>query len=919
MDYPKEDLYGILGVAPDADRSEIIKAWRKKLAYYHPDKPSARENVKQKFAQKPGESGEQYEVRITRQMQHIMAVLNRAKDELTDDSKRSAYNLWREKNQKSAGANPSQDNRGQNQKGASGRSGSSTSNSGQQSGTGGNNRKTYRDGRFYEGEFSKSGKRHGFGRMKYTDGCVYEGEWKHGQRHGTGRFAWDNGEFYEGTFVKGEITGTGKYCWPDGRNYEGDFVNGDMHGRGKMIWPDGREYDGEWANDFPNGQGTMTYPGGRQESGYWNFGQFQGGQNQNKNQNANTAAGAGSGNSGRASGGGNQGNGGNAWSAFNFSTNPGSAKKAGTATNYSVRPFVLRDPIGFFTTEYGVENGANGPQIFMRKNILGGLKKPPKLDFNRLSSAGSDGIFFGDVTFQTVAGTTDVAWENVWAPGKHRKNIEDLQAGKNVRGGGISANLVSIFASVAIVASVAATQFSDDEPKRSYASTHTTIDTKSSGLVKPSNKKTTSVKKSEPTKPLNQTTTNIKTSETAKPSNSVKSVQNFPKGKYYVAWNIGNPLEVGSIDDISKGTRLVKSPFSSKTPNYEGAIVNNTPHGQGTYKLRSGGTYTGDFQYGIMSGLGVHIKSDGSKYEGFFAFNRYFGKGTYTYADGRKYVGNWSSPITRILNVLKPGDLESYKLGKGTFTWPDGRKYVGNWISNMPGGEGTFTSAEGEIFRGQWNSGCLIVDKKTIALFSDPNECGSTASGKKTQSTSPAKPVLGPAVTQKNTDGDGQRRIYDGPTRYQAGKIIFSWDKTPFHYKGPYLGTEASGVPHGKGVYDEDDGALHYEGYFTMGKIAGEGVLTLANTDNKYEGHFRDNDPDGHGKAYFSDKGTYEGNWRKGKPHGDGTYRDNRTGCKLTGKWVNGKFEKGGVRLPNLYLRSEKFPSFESDCSYEPS
>jgi hypothetical protein len=41
--------------------------------------------------------------------------------------------------------------------------------------------------------------------------------------------------------------GKGKFFWTDGRMYEGEYKNDLKHGKGIFIWKDGRKYDGEWV------------------------------------------------------------------------------------------------------------------------------------------------------------------------------------------------------------------------------------------------------------------------------------------------------------------------------------------------------------------------------------------------------------------------------------------------------------------------------------------------------------------------------------------------------------------------------------------------------------------------------------------------------------------------------------------------
>jgi len=40
--------------------------------------------------------------------------------------------------------------------------------------------------------------------------------------------------------------GKGKITWTDGRSYEGDYVDDKKHGFGTFTWSDGRKYIGMW-------------------------------------------------------------------------------------------------------------------------------------------------------------------------------------------------------------------------------------------------------------------------------------------------------------------------------------------------------------------------------------------------------------------------------------------------------------------------------------------------------------------------------------------------------------------------------------------------------------------------------------------------------------------------------------------------
>ena len=62
----------------------------------------------------------------------------------------------------------------------------------------------------YSGQFLE-GKRHGFGKIYYSDGSVYRGNWTQNKEDGFGQFIWAKGSKFEGYWVMGKRHGTGTY------------------------------------------------------------------------------------------------------------------------------------------------------------------------------------------------------------------------------------------------------------------------------------------------------------------------------------------------------------------------------------------------------------------------------------------------------------------------------------------------------------------------------------------------------------------------------------------------------------------------------------------------------------------------------------------------------------------------------------
>lgn len=90
----------------------------------------------------------------------------------------------------------------------------------------------YGDQGNFQGDLNSTGVPHGEGKMSYTDGRIYEGDWKDGKWHGYGKAIFPNQDQYEGGYQDDQRHGQGTYRWNDGRVYTGGFDNDQRHGQG---------------------------------------------------------------------------------------------------------------------------------------------------------------------------------------------------------------------------------------------------------------------------------------------------------------------------------------------------------------------------------------------------------------------------------------------------------------------------------------------------------------------------------------------------------------------------------------------------------------------------------------------------------------------------------------------------------------
>jgi hypothetical protein len=123
----------------------------------------------------------------------------------------------------------------------------------------------------YKGDW-KNNFPHGTGTEVWPNGSEYQGDYCKGLRHGKGSFKWADGSSYKGDFKHNSIEGQGEYTWEGGRSYTGQWKNNEMHGKGIFKWEDGRCYKGEYIKNKKHGYGVLEFKNGKKYEGYWENG-----------------------------------------------------------------------------------------------------------------------------------------------------------------------------------------------------------------------------------------------------------------------------------------------------------------------------------------------------------------------------------------------------------------------------------------------------------------------------------------------------------------------------------------------------------------------------------------------------------------------------------------------------------------------
>ncbi|KAM7262914.1 hypothetical protein ACFE04_000597 [Oxalis oulophora] len=158
----------------------------------------------------------------------------------------------------------------------------------------GSGKYVWSDGCMYEGEW-KRGMRHGNGKIKFPSGAIYDGEFSGGYMHGAGTYfgsdkltykgrwrlnlkhglgyqVYPNGDIHEGSWIQGTPEGPGKYTFANGNVYLGNFKGGKMSGKGTLTWINGDLFEGSWLNGKMHGVGVYRWTDGGCYVGTWTLG-----------------------------------------------------------------------------------------------------------------------------------------------------------------------------------------------------------------------------------------------------------------------------------------------------------------------------------------------------------------------------------------------------------------------------------------------------------------------------------------------------------------------------------------------------------------------------------------------------------------------------------------------------------------------
>ena len=131
----------------------------------------------------------------------------------------------------------------------------------------------FSNGDVYDGEW-RGYYREGKGKLKFADGSTYIGEFEKSLFNGKGIMTYINGDSYEGDWKDNRSDGVGRYSFYFGDKYEGEFQDGNFHGDGVYYFKDGSRFKGTWIDNRKHGEGLSILVDGSESVTHWEHGEL---------------------------------------------------------------------------------------------------------------------------------------------------------------------------------------------------------------------------------------------------------------------------------------------------------------------------------------------------------------------------------------------------------------------------------------------------------------------------------------------------------------------------------------------------------------------------------------------------------------------------------------------------------------------
>jgi hypothetical protein len=340
--------------------------------------------------------------------------------------------------------------------------------------------------------------------------------------------------------------------------------------------------------------------------------------------------------------------------------------------------------------------------------------------------------------------------------------------------------------------------------------------------------------------------------------------------------------------------------------------------------IKGYGGYATNAYYELCHLIGMDISTPTGTYSGDMDFGTFSGDGTFRFRTGETYTGQWEDSKMQGAGTLEYPESGTYsgdyvgaqRSGSGSFTWDNGDCYTGAWSNDEMDGDGVYTFADGSSLSGifaanQFVSGQYTYQNEDAQYVIDYDEGGTVTAIAITfhdgtvLSGTYSDNIPSGSVTYPN--GDTYEGTLTAPTRdgtyvWKSGdSYVGTWDGNSITGEGIYTFYNGSTLDgsFSEGVFvsgsvenvEEIDSTTTFTGDISKGHFSGTGTVTYSNGDC-YTGAFADSLRNGEGTYTWSNGDQYEGHWIDDKMDSAGVYTF-YNGNKLEGDFADNSFVSG--------------------------
>ena len=174
--------------------------------------------------------------------------------------------------------------------------------------------------------------------------------------------------------------------------------------------------------------------------------------------------------------------------------------------------------------------------------------------------------------------------------------------------------------------------------------------------------------------------------------------------------------------------------LSKHIKEYEGDLVDNKRHGQGTTTYADGSVYQGAYENNRKHGFGIYTHFNGDKYQGQYVRNKKSGFGLYCYKDIKStYSGYWENNKKHGYGVVKYDDehnVESISgifiegcVDQGEIRFKNNAVYRGSIKSYEMDGTGILTYSDGFQIEATFFNDKLLLDDYEVCCYCCNTNC----------------------------------------------------------------------------------------------------------------------------------------------------------------------------------------------------